>query len=127
MQQQQALTHQAASEVRGELNEINSSFSAQTQQEAATARTALQNLRFLRGAATGTQLPALVVVQKYATIIQQLLGLIDVTGQGASDATLGQAIQGARPGVQDEGTSFRSQRAILTYGLLVGQLGRTPS
>ena len=121
VQQQQALTNQAASEVRGELNQINSSFSAQTQQEAATARTALQNLRFLRGAATGTQLPALVVVQKYATIIQQLLGLIDVTGQGASDATLGQAIRvlGLVSRMKEQASE---QRAILTYGLLVGQL-----
>ncbi len=123
VQQQQALTNQAASEVRGELNQINSSFSAQTQQEAATARTALQNLRFLRGAATGTQLPALVVVQKYATIIQQLLGLIDVTGQGASDATLGQAIRvlGLVSRMKEQASE---QRAILTYGLLVGQLSQ---
>ena len=123
VQQQQALTNQAASQVRGELNQINSSFSAQTQQEAATARTALQNLRFLRGAATGTQLPALVVVQKYATIIQQLLGLIDVTGQGASDATLGQAIRvlGLVSRMKEQASE---QRAILTYGLLVGQLSQ---
>ena len=33
------------------------------------------------------------MVQKYTTIIDDLLALIDVTGQGASDATLGQAIR----------------------------------
>jgi signal transduction histidine kinase len=121
VRQQQALTNQAVSVVRSELNQINGSFSAQTQLEAATGRTALQNLRFLRSAATGTHLPALVVVQKYATIIQQLLGLIDVTGQGTSDATLGQAIRvlGLVSRMKEEASE---QRAILTYGLLFGQL-----
>ena len=56
-----------------ELNEIDDSFPAQTQLEAATARNALQNLKLLRKAATGTNLPALVVVQKYTILIQQLL------------------------------------------------------
>ena len=104
-----------------ELNQINGSFPAQTQQEAATARNALQNLKLLRKASTGTKLPALVVVQKYTTLIQQLLALIDVTGQGASDATLGQAIRvlGLVSRMKEQASQ---QRAILTYGLLVGQL-----
>ena len=121
VKQQQGLTNQTASVVRGELNQINGSFSAQTQLQAATARTALQNLRFLRGAATTTNLPALIVVQKYATIIQQVLGLIDVTGQGASDATLGQAIRvlGLVSRMKEEASE---QRAILTYGLLFTRL-----
>ncbi|HEY4461853.1 MAG TPA: nitrate- and nitrite sensing domain-containing protein, partial [Streptosporangiaceae bacterium] len=87
----------------------------------ATARTALLNLRYLRAAATGSQLPALVVVQKYATVIEELLGLIDVTGQGASDATLGQAIRvlGLVSRMKEEASE---QRAILTYGLLASQL-----
>jgi signal transduction histidine kinase len=121
VKQQQALTDQTASVVRGELNQINGSFSAQTQLEATTAKTALRNLTFLRTAATRTDLPALVVVQKYATIIQQLLGLIDVTGQGASDATLGQAIRvlGLVSRMKEQASE---QRAILTDGLLVAQL-----
>jgi signal transduction histidine kinase len=121
VKQQQALTNETASVVGGELNQINGSFSAQTQLEAATGRTALNNLAFLRKVATRTNLPALVVVQKYATIIQQLLGLIDVTGQGASDATLGQAIRvlGLVSRMKEQASE---QRAILTYGLLVTQL-----
>ena len=121
VKQQQALTDQTASVVRGELSQINGSFPAQTQLQAATARTALLNLRYLRAAATGSQLPALVVVQKYATVIEELLGLIDVTGQGASDATLGQAIRvlGLVSRMKEEASE---QRAILTYGLLVSQL-----
>ena len=119
--QQYALTNETAAAVSRELNQINSSFSAQTQHEAATARTALLNLRQLRKAAIGTKLPALVVVQKYSTIIQQLIALIDVTGQGASDATLGQAIRvlGLVSRMKEQASQ---QRAILTYGLLAGQL-----
>jgi signal transduction histidine kinase len=121
VKQQQALTDQTASVVRGELGQIDGSFPAQTQLQAATARTALLNLRYLRASATGSQLPALVVVQKYATVIEELLGLIDVTGQGASDATLGQAIRvlGLVSRMKEEASE---QRAILTYGLLFGQL-----
>ena len=117
VKQQYALTDQSAAAVSRELNEINGSFSAQTQLEAATARNALQNLPLLRKAATGTNLPALVVVQKYTTLIQQLLAVIDVTGQGASDATLGQAIRvlGLVSRMKEQASQ---QRAILTYGLL---------
>ena len=119
--QQYALTNETAAAVSRELNQINGSFSAQTQQEAATARTALLNLQQLRKAAIGTKLPALVVVQKYSTIIQQLIALIDVTGQGASDATLGQAIRvlGLVSRMKEQASQ---QRAILTYGLLAGKL-----
>ena len=121
VKQQYALTDQSAASVSRELNEINSSFPAQTQLEAATARNALQNLKLLRKAATGTNLPALVVVQKYTTLIQQLLAVIDVTGQGASDATLGQAIRvlGLVSRMKEQASQ---QRAILTYGLLALQL-----
>ncbi len=121
VKQQYALTNQAAAVVSRELNQINGSFPAQTQQEAATARTALVNLTQLRTASIGTKLPALVVVQKYSTIIQQLIALIDVTGQGTSDATLGQAIRvlGLVSRMKEQASQ---QRAILTYGLLVGQL-----
>ena len=118
VKQQYVLTDETRAVVRRELQQINGSFSASTQQEAATALTALQNLVLLRAAATGTQLPALVVVQKYATIIQQLIALIDVTGQGTSDATLGQSIRvlGLVSRMKEQASQ---QRAILTYGLLV--------
>ncbi len=121
VKQEYALSDQTAAVVRHDLGQINGSFSTQTQQEATTALTALQNLTELRKAATGTQLPALVVVQKYTTIIQDLIALIDVTGQGTSDATLGQAIRvlGLVSRMQEEASE---QRAILAEGLLVGQL-----
>ena len=121
VKQQYALTNQAAAAVGRELDQINGSFPAQTQQEAAAARTALVNLTQLRAASIATKLPALVVVQKYSAMIQQLIALIDLTGQGTSDATLGQAIR-VLSLVSRMKEQASQQRAILTYGLLVGQL-----
>ncbi len=119
--QDAALTNQAAAVVEHELSQIGSGFSAQAQQEAATARTALQNLPELRQATTGTEMPALVVVLKYTGLINDLLGLIDVTGQGASDAALGQSIRLlSLTGRMAEEAS--EQRGILTAGLLQGQI-----
>ena len=119
--QQYGLTNQSVALVQNELAQINGSFSVQAQQEAATARTALQDLPFLRTAATRTQLPPLVVVQKYTQLINNLLALIDVTGQGASDATLAQAIRvlGLVSRMKEQASE---QRAILAEGLLQKRL-----
>ena len=119
--QTHALTDQSAAVVKSELNEINDSFSAQTRQEATTALNGLANLTLLRRAATATQLPAQVVVTKYATIINDLIALIDVTGQGASDAALAQSIRvlGLVSRMKEEASE---QRADLSLGLLQGSL-----
>ena len=121
VRQTYALTDQTANLVKSELRQINGSFSAQTQQEAATALTALANVRQLRTAATTTELPAQVVVTKYATIINDLIALVNVTGQGASDAALGQAIRvlGLVSRMKEEASE---QRADLTLGLEQGFL-----
>jgi signal transduction histidine kinase len=121
VQQQYVLTNQAVRVVSSELSQINGSFSAQAQAQAATARTALVDLPFLRTASTLTALPALVVVQKYTQLLDNLLPLIDVTGQGASDATLGQAIRvlGLVSRMKEEASQ---QRGILTVGLLQQRL-----
>ena len=122
--QTHALTDQSAAVVKSELNEINDSFSAQTRQEATTALNGLANLTLIRKAATATQLPAQVVVTKYATIINDLIALIDVTGQGASDATLAQSIRvlGLVSRMKEEASE---QRADLSLGLLQGSLSPT--
>ncbi len=121
LQQKYALTDQALRVVNTDLGQINGSFSAQAQQEAATARTSLGDLPFLRAASTQTALPALVVVQKYTQLLDSLLALIDVTGQGASDATLGQAIRvlGLVSRMKEEASQ---QRGILVAGLLQKEL-----
>jgi signal transduction histidine kinase len=121
VRQTYALTDETAAVVKSELNQINGSFSAQTRQEATTALNALANVKTLRGDSTGTQLPGQVVVLKYATIINDLIALIDVTGQGASDATLAQAIrvQGLVSRMQEEASE---QRADLSLALLQGSI-----
>ena len=119
--QDYVLTNKSAAVVTRQLGQIGSSFSPQAQQEAATARTALVNLPFLRKASTRTQIPAPVVVLKYTGLIDDLLAMIDVTGQGASDATLGQDIRvlGLVSRQQEEASE---QRGLLSAGLLQGQL-----
>jgi signal transduction histidine kinase len=121
VKQAYALTDQAAAVVKSELGQVNESFSAQTRQEATTALNGLANVRLLRQAATTTQLPGQVVVTKYATIIDDLVALIDVTGQGTSDAALGQAIRvlGLVSRMKEEASE---QRADLSLGLLQGSL-----
>jgi signal transduction histidine kinase len=121
VRQQQRQTDNAVKVVDAQLAQINGSFSQQAQQEADTARTALQDLRYLRSSATTTQLPPLVVVQKYAQLLNDLLALIDVTGQGASDATLAQAIRvlGLVSRMKEQASE---QRGILTAGLLAKKL-----
>ena len=116
-----ALTDQSAAVVKAELGQINESFSAQTRQEATTALNALANVKPLRQDSTTTQLAAQVVVTKYTTIIDDLIALIDVTGQGTSDAALGQAIRvlGLVSRMKEEASE---QRADLSAGLLQGTL-----
>jgi signal transduction histidine kinase len=121
VEQAYAVTDQSAAVVNSELNQIDDSFSVQTQEEATTALNALANVKILRKAATTTQLPAQVVVTRYTSVIDDLTSLIDVTGQGASDASLAQAIRvlGLVSRMQEEASE---QRADLSLGLLNGSL-----
>jgi signal transduction histidine kinase len=120
----QQQTDQAATVVKSELAHIGGSFPAQTQQQAGTALSALGVLGPLRQAATGTNLDALVVVQKYTNLIDDLLVLEDATAQGASDPTLAQDVRvlGLISHAKEDASE---QRAILTQALIQGYL--TPS
>src|SRR5262249_11166777 len=114
-------TDQAVNVVKNELGNVGGSFPAQTQQEAAGAAAAVQKLPALRIAATGTQLPALVVVTKYSSLINSLLVLEDATATGASDPTLSQDVRvlGLMSHAKEDASE---QRAILTAALLQGTL-----
>jgi signal transduction histidine kinase len=113
----QGQTDQAATLVRSELQQIGGSFPAQTQQQASTAVSELGLLGPLRAAATGTDLDALVVVQKYTNLIDDLLVLEDATAQGASDPTLSQDVRvlGLISHAKEDASE---QRAILTQALI---------
>jgi signal transduction histidine kinase len=110
-------TERASAVVVGDLNQIGGSFPALVRQEAQVAVADLANLPNLRLAATESQLPALVVVQKYSGIIGDLLVLEQNTAQGASDATLSQAVRvlGLVSRMKEDASE---QRAILTAALI---------
>jgi signal transduction histidine kinase len=122
VQQQYTTTNQSITEVTTELRQIGSSFSTQAQQEAATALTVLRSLPALRQAASTTELPALVLVQKYTQLIEDLQAVEAETSQGSGDATLSQTVRvlGLVSSMTEEASE---QRAILTGALLQGQLG----
>jgi signal transduction histidine kinase len=122
VQQQTRNTNQAATAVRADLNKVvGGSFSTLTKQEAAAALADLANLASLRQAATGTKLPALVVVQKYSNMISDLLVLEDATVQGSSDASLSQTVRvlGFVSRMKEDASQ---QRAILAAALIQGGL-----
>jgi len=117
-------TERASAVVVADLNQIGGSFPALVRQEATVALADLANLPNLRLAATQSQLPALVVVQKYAGIISDLLVLEQNTAQGASDATLSQEVRvlGLVSRMKEDASQ---QRAILTAALIQGSLDPT--
>jgi signal transduction histidine kinase len=110
-------TEAAAAVVEADLARVGGSFSNLTRQEASAAVTDLAGLPNLRLAATQSNLPALVVVQKYGGLIGDLLVLEDSTAQGASDATLSQTVRvlGLVSRMKED---VSQQRAILTAALI---------
>ena len=118
---QRRYTEQAAAVVQADLARVGGSFSSLTRQEASTALAELASLPNLRLAATQTQLPALVVVQKYSIVISDLLVLEENTAQGVSDATLAQTMRvlGLVSRMKEDASQ---QRAILAASLIEGTL-----
>ena len=82
----------------------------------------LDGLRFLRTVATKTKLPALVVVQEYTNVINDVLALNDQIAQAASDPSLAQTVHvlGLVSAMQEVASE---QRAILAAALLQGSFG----
>ena len=114
-------TERASAVVVADLNQIGGSFPALVRQEAQVALADLANLPNLRLAATESQLPALVVVQKYSGIVGDLLVLEQNTSAGASDGTLSQAVRelGLVSRMKEDASE---QRAILTAALIQQRL-----
>jgi signal transduction histidine kinase len=115
-------TDQAAGQFRSLARQIGSSYSTQTQQALATARTALSGLENLRNTSTTSQLPALAVVQKYTQLIDAVLALNDQIAQGAGDPTLAQTVR-VLSLVSAMREDASQQRAILSAALLQGSFG----
>jgi len=115
-------TDQAAGQFRGLARQIGGSYSTQTQQALATARTALSGLQDLRNTSTASQIPALAVTQKYTQLIDAVLALNDQIAQGAGDPTLAQTVH-VLSLVSAMREDASQQRAILSAALLQGSFG----
>jgi signal transduction histidine kinase len=115
-------TDQTVGQFRSLAGQVGGSYSAQTQQAVAAARTALDGLPSLRTVSTESQLPALVVVQKYTQLIDEVLALNDQIAQGAGDPTLAQTV-GVLSLVSAMKEEASEQRAILAGALLQGSFG----
>ncbi len=124
LHQQWGRTNAAAAKVRDLAARIGSSYPAQTQQAAGTMLDALDQSQLdnLRQASAATQLPLLVVTQKYSDAINAALGFNTDIAEGAGDATLTQAV-GVLGLVSVMKQDASQQRAILAAALAQGRFG----
>ena len=115
-------TNQFAARVRGMARTIGSSYPALAQQEAQGAIIAIDGIGALRSTATGTQIPSLVVIGKYARTIAQLLVLEGEIATGSNDAALADTVRvvGHISGVKEE---VSQEQAILTSALTPDLVG----
>jgi signal transduction histidine kinase len=108
----------ASSLLRG----IGGSYPAVTQQDATAALAAIGTLPALRTAATTTLLPPLVVIQKYAGIIDQLLAINDQVAAGSNDTTLAGTVRVASL-ISAMKEDASEQQALLSAALSPGLAG----
>ena len=110
------VTKAAASKVSAQLGSIDSSYPKLAQQDAAGAQAAISGLPALQKAATGTQLPALVVIQKYSDAISALMALNDQVATSSNDSTLADTVRVSSlvSQIKEEASQ---QQAILTSAL----------
>ncbi|HEY3734897.1 MAG TPA: nitrate- and nitrite sensing domain-containing protein [Streptosporangiaceae bacterium] len=124
VQQKWAATNAVAATVRSLAGQIGGSYSAQTQASAAAVQQAIApaSLANLRAASTQTELPALVVVQKYAETIDAVLALNADIAQGAGDPQLAQTVSvlGLVSAMKEEASQ---QRALISAALIAGRFG----
>ena len=118
----QHVTDQSKAQVEALVSQIGSSYSPQTQQQAASVASALAGLPDLRTAAVTTALPVLVVVQKYQQLITNVLQFNSQIAQGVSDPTMSQTV-GSLGLVSAMKADASEQRGILTAALLEGGFG----
>ena len=116
LQHDYAITTGWADQVKALAGGIDGSYSTLAQQDAQSAVTAIGNLPAIRAAATGTQLPALIVIDEYATAINALLSVESQIAVGSSDSTLAGAVRvlGLVSGMKEQASQ---QQALLTSAL----------
>jgi signal transduction histidine kinase len=116
LNQDYAITNGWASKTKALAGQIGGSYSALTQTQTQAALTAIGNLHAIRTASTGTQLPALIVIQEYATAINSLLAVESQIAVGSSDSTLAGSVRvlGLVSSMKEQGSQ---QQALLTSAL----------
>ena len=114
-------TDQAAAHFRALLAQYHDAYGSGAAQRVSSAVAGLDNLPYLRFASTSTQLFPLVVVNKYADLINNLVVIDDQTAQGTGDPVLSQTVAelGLVSRMKEEASE---QRAILAAALLQGNL-----
>ena len=116
LDQDYGLTTGWASQVTTLAGQINGSYSTLAQQDVQAALTAIANLPEIRESATGTQLPALIVIQEYATTINTLLAIESQIPVGSGDSTLASSVSalGLVSSMKEEASQ---EQALLTSAL----------
>ncbi|HEX6521669.1 MAG TPA: nitrate- and nitrite sensing domain-containing protein [Streptosporangiaceae bacterium] len=105
-----------ADQVKSLAGGVDGSYSALAQQDTQAAVTAIGNLPAIRAAATGTQLPALIVIKEYATTINTLLAVESQIAVGSGDSALAGSVRvlGLVSGMKEDASE---QQALLTSAL----------
>ena len=114
--QDYATTNRWASQVKTLAGGVGGSYPALAQQDAKSALTVIGNLSSIRATATGTRLPALNVINEYATVIGALLAVESQIGVGSSDSDLAGEVRvlGLVSSMKEEASQ---QQALLTSAL----------
>jgi signal transduction histidine kinase len=118
------VTDRLAARVRSGAGTIGPSYPLVAQQEAKGAITAIAGLPALRSAAISTHIPALIVIQEYASTISRLLALEGEIATGSKDAALADTVRVV--GLISASKEQTSQeQAILTSALTPDLVGAT--
>ncbi len=118
-----------ANQVKALASGIGGAYSTLAQQDSQATITAIGDLPAIRTASTTTQLPALIVIQEYATAINTMLAVESQIAVGSSDSTLAGEVRvlGLVSAMKEQASQ---QQALLTSALrsdlvTLGQFGPT--
>jgi len=117
-------TDQVAAQVQAAAAGIGAPYPAVAQQEAKGAIIAINGLPALRSEAAGSQIPSLVVIQEYASLINQLLALEGEIATGSNDAALTDTVRAVGL-ISASKEQVAQEQAILTSALTPDLVGAT--
>jgi signal transduction histidine kinase len=116
LSQDYMVTGSWADQVKALAGGIDGSYPGLTRQDTQAALTAIGNLPAIRASATGTQLPALIVIGQYATVISTLLAIESQIAVGTSDSVLAGSVR-VLALVSSMKEEASKQQALLTSAL----------